>query len=149
MARAPALHAGGRRFESGRLHKSMVMDDEILQVYFSELNEKLFDGVLKPIAIRWCNTRGRGGMFLSQTVRSVLDGKISFSKVPKYIEVSRHFARTEEQAKGILAHEMIHYYIAQENIKDDASHGSEFHKLLRRLNAKGVVNIPFMVESPE
>lgn len=123
------------------------MRDFDLYQHFAELNTALFDGALKPIELRWHHTKTRGGLFVCKTVSSVKNGKRIFEKHPQYIEVSGYFAKTEEDMRGILAHEMIHQYIAENNIKDDGAHGTEFHKMMRRLNAKGVVKIPFTVDS--
>ena len=125
------------------------MNEFDLYEHFEDLNAKLFDGKLNPITIKWRDTRSRGGLFVCRTVRVTRNGKQFFVKEPQYIEVSSYFATTEDKMRGILAHEMIHQYLAQEDIRDDAAHGIQFHRMLRSLNARNVVTIPFMVDSSD
>lgn len=120
-----------------------------LYVHYVYLNTMLFDGVLEPIELRWHNTKSRGGLFVSKTSVVYKGHKRVFVKTPQYIEVSGFYTNTEAELRGILAHEMIHQYLAQMDIRDNASHGTEFHKMLRKLNAKGIVRIPLTVDSSD
>lgn len=120
-----------------------------LYEHHAYLNTVLFDGMLEPIELRWHHTKSRGGLFVSKTSSSFVNGKRVFTKTPMYIELSGFYTKTEEDMRGILAHEMIHQYLAQFDIRDNAAHGTEFHRMLRMLNAKGIVRIPLTVDSSD
>ena len=48
-----------------------------------------------------------------------------------------------------MAHEMIHYYLAEHQIKDDKSHGKEFMRMAQELNEKYGLNITETLDASE
>jgi len=53
------------------------------------------------------------------------------------IRLSNYYDQTDEQFADVLLHEMIHYYIAVNGLRDNATHGKLFRSMAERLNAKG------------
>ena len=53
---------------------------------------------------------------------------------------------TEEEFRNLMVHEMIHYYIAWNNIKDNKTHGNEFMKMAEEMNVKYGLNITKYVD---
>lgn len=54
------------------------------------------------------------------------------------IKVSTYYEMSEEQLRDIVAHEMIHYHIALNGLKDTSPHGHIFRREMARLNAAGL-----------
>lgn len=54
------------------------------------------------------------------------------------IKVSTYYEMSEEQLRDIVAHEMIHYHIALNGLKDTSPHGRIFRREMARLNAAGL-----------
>ena len=52
------------------------------------------------------------------------------------IHVSILFEQGENEFKNVLLHEMIHYYIAYNNIQDTGLHGEVFRKMMNWLNSE-------------
>ena len=47
----------------------------------------------------------------------------------------------EDMFRNLMVHELIHYYIAWNGIRDNKSHGKEFMKIANELNEKYGLNI--------
>ena len=47
----------------------------------------------------------------------------------------------EEDFRELMVHELIHYYIAWNKIKDNGSHGKEFMRIANEINEKHGLNI--------
>jgi len=57
------------------------------------------------------------------------------------IKMSSYYDYPENDFIDTMVHEMIHYYIAWNRIKDNKSHGKEFMKIANELNEKYGLNI--------
>ena len=57
------------------------------------------------------------------------------------ILLSDCFDYSEKDFIDTMVHEMIHYYIAWNRIKDNGAHGKEFMKIAKKLNEKYGLNI--------
>jgi len=57
------------------------------------------------------------------------------------IKFSDCYDYIEQDFREIMIHEMIHYYIAWNGIKDNKEHGIEFMKIANELNEKYGINI--------
>ena len=64
----------------------------------------------------------------------------------KCISFSDYFDFDEETFINIMAHEMIHYYIAEHQIKDNKAHGREFMRIAQELNEKYGLHITKTVD---
>ena len=52
------------------------------------------------------------------------------------IEISDNYDYTESQFRDILVHEMIHYYILLNGIRDTSKHGQVFRRMMNDINQK-------------
>lgn len=50
------------------------------------------------------------------------------------ITFSEMFDMTEDMFKDVMFHELIHIYLAQQFIKDDGSHGTQWQKMADEIN---------------
>ena len=105
-----------------------------LQEIFDEINKAAFDGDMKPIELRWINTRGSGGHLKS--ARYMRD-KVFIREEAKYIGISKFYKKSKDDLRNTLAHEMIHLWLLQQQIRDNGYHGYEFVHKMREVNKKG------------
>ena len=52
----------------------------------------------------------------------------------------------EQEVEDTILHEMIHYYIAEHQIKDNKAHGREFMRMAQELNEKYGLHITKTVD---
>lgn len=53
------------------------------------------------------------------------------------IRLSNYYDMPEKELEDVLLHEMIHYHIALNKIRDTSAHGVMFRKTMERINARG------------
>lgn len=103
-----------------------------LQQRFATFNELIFEGKLPLLPIELSNAR-------------TFMGKCEFKKRRKLwgktecydykIRISTRYDLPEQELDDVLIHEMIHYYIAWNGIKDSSAHGKVFRKWMTAINA--------------
>lgn len=103
--------------ENNTVSKSELKDD------FKYLNKLIFDNQVKEIPISYFNSKTKAGLM------EVKNGKMSI-KITKFFELSK------QQRLSILAHEMIHALMYQNNIPDNNDHGRTFMRIVDELNNK-------------
>lgn len=94
-----------------------------LEQDFNILNKNLFQNRVKNIPLKWFRSKDKLGLF-------------TFNDEMSYIEISTFYNLTRQQYLDILAHEMIHVFIHQQNIKDNDDHGKEFIRIMNSINSK-------------
>jgi hypothetical protein len=96
-----------------------------LQEIFDELNIELFDGAVLPVLLKWNTSKNTIGhvLFSGQAI--------------EHLAISDYYDLDLEQIRNVMAHEMIHVYLGQNNIKDDNYHGRQFTRMMNRFNKKG------------
>ena len=100
---------------------------------FEEFNRQMFAGKLPPIPIELSNAKS----FLGQCVCK--KRKLPFGKFKLYdfrLRISTRFDLTEQEVEDTIIHEMIHYYIGVNNIKDTSAHGEVFRQIMNTINEK-------------
>ncbi len=103
--------------------------DEIdLQQEFAKLNALLFDNELQTPILRWGKRKTSHGHVSGE--RNKKTGVITI----KALEMSRFNEMPYKDFKDVLAHEMIHVKLMQNNIKD--GHGSRFQTEMNRINSE-------------
>lgn len=111
----------------------MVATHQYVKDKFEEFNRLIFDGKLPPLPICMSNARTFLGACTfkkkkSWTGRTVLyDFKLKISKRPDL---------PENELEDIIIHEMIHYYIGVNHIKDSSAHGRVFRQMMGEINSK-------------
>ncbi len=105
---------------------------------FNEYNQLCFDNCLPQIPIRISNSRRALGMFVhprnypESAPRGV--GECS-------LRISCRLDLPPNEVDDTIIHEMIHYYIWYEKLKDTSSHGPIFRKIMNQINTRYHRNI--------
>lgn len=102
---------------------------------FRELNKEIFSKELPLPDIRLLNSYSYCGRFSCKKVigKRRLKGQ--------RIEISSYYDWKPEDFDNVLAHEMLHYYLAYKHLDNDLTHGDEFHKYAKEINEKYGFNI--------
>lgn len=115
----------------------MEVTEKVLEKKFDECNKIYFNnGLPYPFFSIFCKKKP----FAKFTyLKKKKNGENVL--VYKKISVSIYYDFTEEQLRNIIVHEMIHYFIAYNDIKDNKEHGKIFLSIAERLNSEFGLNI--------
>jgi hypothetical protein len=118
-----------------RIVLSFIDPEQIdLASEYRKLNQKLFDGELPDVPLRWMTSRRAGGW-----VRGVHHRDTNTIEITE-LAISSLMKRNYEDFLGILAHEMVHvYWLAK---KVNCGHNLFFKAKLREVEAKAGFKIP-------
>ncbi|MBQ0056952.1 MAG: SprT-like domain-containing protein [Bacteroidales bacterium] len=100
---------------------------------FDEFNQQMFDGKLPKIPVRLSNAKTFLGMCTFKKRRKL------FGKVENYDFQLRFNIRIdlpEEEIEDVIIHEMIHYYIGVNQLKDTSAHGQLFRQMMNGINTR-------------
>lgn len=114
----------------------MIANFETMSRMFKECNKKYFNGSLPAPTF---NTINKLNIIAKFVYNKNKGGKYPIKW--QEIRISDCYDFSEEDFRDIMVHEMIHYYIALNNIKDNKEHGKEFMKIANELNSKYNLNI--------
>jgi hypothetical protein len=104
---------------------------------YAKYNKLLFDNELLDIPLNWDKSKKHAGVVKYKT--ETINRKIYNSDIKLFI--STFFEKSYQDVINILIHEMIHVYLAQNNINDTSMHGVKYMKKLEEINNQGY-NIP-------
>ena len=114
----------------------MNLTIEMIKENFDVINELFFDNELKTPEFQITSVKSYLGLYHYRY--DWYDGSL----VESTIYISDYFDRSEEDIVNTIAHEMIHLYIRQNNIKDTRPHhGRVFNQIADRLNREGGFHI--------
>lgn len=119
----------------------IVLTVPLLVKIFNDINAECFNNELQNIPLKITRTKNSLGYFKysrNRTTREVFDMSISISNLFKF---------TETKLKNIMAHEMIHYWVAM-NYNEKEHHGYYFIQNMNRLNKMGY-NISVKDDEPD
>lgn len=105
-----------------------------VQETFDRFNVRCFEGGLPPIPIVLTGA----GSFLGKVefkAKRGLFGLLS-SKQDFRMKISTSFDLPAEELEDVVLHEMIHYYILLNDIRDTSAHGRTFRGIMDRINAE-------------
>ena len=109
---------------------------EYIKEKFEYYNNLCFEGKLPMPPIRLNMRYGQMGVTKWKTIEES-DGTTNNYDIS--IEISIRRSLPEEEYIDTIVHEMIHYYIAYNNIKDDSPHGTMFMRKMQEItNTYGV-----------
>lgn len=112
----------------------MVATIPFVQKTFDRFNDLCFEGGLPPVPI----VLTKAGSFLGKMEYKVRRGL--FGLVSSYygfrLKISTGFDLPEEELEDVVIHEMIHYYIAFNNLRDTSVHGENFRRIMETINAE-------------
>ena len=108
---------------------------EYIQAHFDAYNRQYFGGQLPAIPIKLSHAKGFLGKVTFVKRRQWLFGPYRNENFVLRINVKIDLP--EELVQDTILHEMIHYYIAVNQIRDTSTHGRLFRAEMARINAEG------------
>jgi len=114
---------------------------------FSKYNNLCFEGKLPPIPVKLTRARTFLGKVTYVGKRDIFGNVVRYEKF--CMRVSSSFNLTEAELEDVVIHEMIHYYIALNNIKDSSVHGTVFRRMMETINREFGRNITIRHRSEE
>ena len=110
----------------------MIVTIDWMEEWFKRFDQEYFGGKLPLPELSLTRAKTRlGQLAFKRTSRwgrtKLYDFKLS---------MSTYYDMTEQQAKSVLLHEMIHYIIGYTGLKDTAPHGVVFRGMMDNLNRK-------------
>lgn len=113
----------------------MIPTVDYIQSCFDEYNVLFFNGTLSPIPIKLSNARTFLGKVTFVKRRKWLFGEWVYSNFK--LRINTRFDLPEELIQDTILHEMIHYYIAVNHLRDTSTHGQLFRREMKRINEQG------------
>jgi len=110
----------------------MTLTVEYLEERFDTFNRMCFEGALPRIPIRLSGARSFVGRLQYRPVRDWL-GRI-VRREDFVLRISNRYDLSQQEIEDTLIHEMIHYWIAYNGIKDNATHGKAFRAKMLEIN---------------
>lgn len=104
----------------------MIADIYFMRERFARFNEQIFRSMLPLPQFKVREARSYRGKFFHD--HSGLYGDIYT------LVLSKSFDLDERELEDVLIHEMIHFYIAFNRIKDRSPHGPQFRSLMAQIN---------------
>ena len=106
-----------------------------IQQKFDDFNRQYFGNLLPPIPIKLSNAKTFLGKVCFRKERKLFSRKWYYSDF--VLRINTRIDLPEEMVEDIILHEMIHYYIAVNQLQDTSAHGRLFRAEMARLNAAG------------
>lgn len=106
-----------------------------IQSRFDEFNARFFGGSLPPVPIKLSHARTFLGKLTFTKHRSWLFGPTHYSNF--VLRINARIDLPESLIEDTILHEMIHYYIAVNQLRDTSTHGRLFRQEMKRINAEG------------
>ncbi len=105
----------------------------------AEFNKQYFSGTLPEIPVKLSKAKSYLGKVTYQAKRNI------FGKIVRYegfkIWISTAFNLEERELEDVIIHEMIHYYILFNKMRDTSPHGKIFRKMMNDINESSNRNI--------
>lgn len=106
---------------------------DFIEKRFREFNNQMFDGKLTMPPIQLSKARTFVGQCVAKKRRTLLHGTLLYDFRLKF---SICFDLPEEEWEDTIIHEMIHYYIGVNGLRDTSAHGKIFRKMMVTINQK-------------
>ena len=106
---------------------------EYIENKFREFNHLVFDDKLPILPIQLSNAKTFLGMLVYKKRRKL------FGKLELYdfrLRISIRLDLPENEVEDTIIHEMIHYYIHFNGIKDTSAHGKVFRQMMNDINQR-------------
>lgn len=105
---------------------------------FDYFNNLIFRGLLPPISIHLTKARSFMAKCVFKRVSNINGGH---NASDFQIRFNTRVDLPQNIIEDILIHEMIHYYIGYNQIKDSSSHGQRFRQIMNNINSEFGRNI--------
>lgn len=100
---------------------------------FEEFNQLMFDGKLPKLPIELSDAKTFLGLCVYKRRRTILGRTECYDFK---LRISTRIDLVEAEVEDIIIHEMIHYYIGYNNLKDSSAHGRVFRHIMNTINEK-------------
>ena len=108
---------------------------EYIQAHFDAYNRQYFGGQLPAIPIKLSHAKGFLGKVTFVKRRQWLFGP--YQNEDFVLRINVRIDLPEELVQDTILHEMIHYYIAVNQLQDTSTHGRLFRAEMARINKEG------------
>lgn len=106
---------------------------QYIQQKFKEFNSQMFEGKLVMPPIQLSKARTFVGQCAAKKRRTLLHGMQLYDFRLKF---SVCFDLPEQEWEDTIIHEMIHYYIGVNGLKDTSAHGQLFRQMMNTINQR-------------
>jgi hypothetical protein len=118
-----------------------IYNVEQLKCMFRQYNADYFGGILPMPDFEVIHSFHYFGFFHTN-----IDNGTTFNPL---IQISDSWEYEEYQARDIMVHEMIHYYLAYTGKDLRVTHGAEFHRMASELNSKYFLRVTEIINVSE
>ena len=108
---------------------------EYIQSCFDTYNRQYFGGALPPVPIKLSHAKGFLGKVTFVRKRQGLFR--GYKNEDFVLRINVRIDLSEELVQDTILHEMIHYYIAVNQLQDTSAHGRLFRDIMARINTEG------------
>ena len=108
----------------------MVATIRFVEDTFTYFNDMCFGGALPPVQISLV----KASTFLGKMEYRTRHTLFGSSVVSYRMKISVNFDLPQEELEDVVIHEMIHYHIAFNRLKDSSVHGRIFRDMMERIN---------------
>jgi len=109
----------------------MKATKEYIEKRFAELNEQCFEGKLPSVPVQMSRARTYLGQLGYKRRRKLFRGWENYDFV---LRISMRMDQPQSEVDDTLLHEMIHLYIASQQLKDTSTHGRLFRQMMAKIN---------------
>lgn len=111
----------------------MIPDIDFIQTCFGRFNAQIFGGSLPIPPLKLTRAASFFGKVHYRRHRNLLGKEI---KSDFEIRISTSFDLPEREWEDVIIHEMLHYYIDLNGIRDSSAHGPVFRSMMQQINEK-------------
>ncbi|MGN1236467.1 MAG: SprT-like domain-containing protein, partial [Bacteroidaceae bacterium] len=111
----------------------MIISVAFAEKKFDEFNRLIFGGGLPRVPIELCDVKSFFGECVCRKRR------VSLGRIECYdyrLRFNRRADLPERDLEDVIIHEMIHYYIGINNLRDTSAHGPLFRSLMNKINER-------------
>ena len=113
----------------------MVPTLDYIQARFDEYNARFFGGTLPPVPVKLSHAKGfLGKLTFVRRKQGLFRG---YRNEDFALRINTRIDLPEELIQDTILHEMIHYYIAVNQLRDTSTHGQLFRREMLRINGDG------------
>jgi len=103
-----------------------------IQQKVQDYNLLIFEGKLPPVPVELGNARTYLGQCVCKRQRTLT----GIRKYDFRLRFSTRLDLSEQELEDVIIHEMIHYYIGVNQLKDRSAHGPLFRQMMNDINQK-------------
>lgn len=109
---------------------NMDISTEYIKNRFDEFNRLCFEGSLPQPTFRLSNVK----TYLGQMRRQLQPAPWGRRHIRYVLTINTRYQLAPREIEDVILHEMIHYYIMVNGIRDTSAHGAHFRHIMDRIN---------------